>query len=104
MRLNYKYRCITVAQIIEWFNQTRHGWSEGQELKEAKLTGKEYFSVKEFKDRVGVSSNLIYEQLRKGVLPSVRLGGRILIPVDALEVLMERQDQEETPTVHGSQT
>ena len=71
--------------------------SEGLEVKEAKLADKEYFSVKEFKDRLGVSSNLIYEQLRKGALPSVRLGGRILIPADALQQLMEKQHQQETP-------
>ena len=41
---------------------------------EAKLADREYLSVKEFKDRLGVSGNLIYEQVRKGVLPSVRLG------------------------------
>ena len=51
--------------------------------------------------RVGVSSNLIYEQLRKGVLPSVRLGGRILIPVDAVEQMMERQEQRETLAKRG---
>ena len=61
------------------------------------MTGKEYFSVKEFKDRLGVSSNLIYEQLRKGALPSVRLGGRILIPADALQQMMERQGQQGIP-------
>ena len=71
--------------------------SEGLEVKEAKLADKAYFSVKEFKDRLGVSSNLIYEQLRKGALPSVRLGGRILIPADALQQLMEKQHQQETP-------
>ena len=69
----------------------------GLEVKEAKLADKAYFSVKEFKDRLGVSSNLIYEQLRKGALPSVRLGGRILIPADALQQMMERQDQQELP-------
>ena len=54
--------------------------SEGLEVKEAKLADKAYFSVKEFKDRLGVSSNLIYEQLRKGALPSVRLGRENLDP------------------------
>ena len=63
---------------------------------EARLSDREYLSVKEFKDRLGVSRNLIYEQVRKGVLPSVRLGGRILIPVDALELLMQRQEQQES--------
>ena len=62
------------------------------------IDDKEFLSVREFKDRAGVSSNLVYEQLRKGVLPSVRLGGRILIPVDALQQMMERQGQRETPT------
>ena len=61
------------------------------------MADKAYFSVKEFKDRLGVSSNLIYEQLRKGALPSVRLGGRILIPADALQQMMEKQHQQETP-------
>ena len=67
---------------------------------EARLSDREYLSVKEFKDRLGVSRNLIYEQVRKGGLPSVRLGGRILIPVDALELLMQRQEQQESSTDH----
>ena len=62
----------TAARMV----QADSAWlSGGLEVKEAKLADKEYFSVKEFKDRLGVSSNLIYEQLRKGALPSVRLGG-----------------------------
>ena len=64
------------------------------------MIDKEFLSVREFKDRAGVSSNLVYEQLRKGVLPSVRLGGRILIPVDALELLMQRQEQQESSADH----
>ena len=63
---------------------------------ETRLSDREYLSVKDFKDRLGVSGNLIYEQVRRGVLPSVRLGGRILIPVDALELLMQRQEQQES--------
>ena len=57
-----------------------------------------FISVREFTKRHGLSRNLVYEQLHKGVLPSVRLGGRILIPVDALQQMMERQGQRETPT------
>ena len=67
---------------------------------EAKLSDREYLSVKKFKDRLGVSGNLIYEQVRKRVLPSVRLGGRILIPVDALEQLMQRQAQHKSSADH----
>ena len=62
------------------------------------MTITSFISVREFTERHGLSRNLVYEQLRKGVLPSVRLGGRILIPVDALQQMMERQGQRETPT------
>ena len=62
------------------------------------MTTTPFISVREFTKRHGLSRNLVYEQLHKGVLPSVRLGGRILIPVDALQQMMERQGQQETPT------
>ena len=62
------------------------------------MTVTSFISVREFTKRHGLSRNLIYEQLRKGALPSVRLGGRILIPVDALQQMMERQGQRDTPT------
>ena len=58
---------------------------------------KPFISVREFTERHGLSRNLIYEQLRKGVLPSVKIGGRILIPADALQQLMEKQHQQEIP-------
>ena len=61
------------------------------------MTIKLFISVREFTERHGLSRNLIYEQLRKGVLPSVKIGGRILIPADALQQLMEKQHQQETP-------
>ena len=61
------------------------------------MTITSFISVREFTKRHGLSRNLVYEQLRKGVLPSVRLGGRILIPVDALQQMMERQGQQEIP-------
>ena len=62
------------------------------------MTVTSFISVREFTKRHGLSRNLIYEQLRKGALPSVRLGGRILIPTDALQQMMERQGQRDTPT------
>ena len=46
--------CPTFADGLQ--AQADPAWlSEGLEVKEANLTGKEYFSVKEFKDRLGVS-------------------------------------------------
>ena len=96
MRLRVELTGLTLSTSREWVNQGRHDWAGNPEVMEAKLADREYLSVKEFKDRLGVSRNLIYEQVRQGVLPSVRLGGRILIPVDALEQLMQRQEQQES--------
>ena len=35
-----------------------------------------------------VSRNFVYERIRDGTIPSVRLGKKILIPVDALDRLL----------------
>lgn len=43
----------------------------------------------------GVGRNLVYEEIRRGRLPHVRLGRKILIPIDALERMLA--SQEETP-------
>lgn len=41
---------------------------------------------------LGVSRDLVYEQLHQGVIPCRRLGGRILIPRRALEEWLEGRD------------
>ena len=38
---------------------------------------------------MGVSKNVAYEAARRGEIPSIRLGGRILVPRAALERLLE---------------
>ena len=38
---------------------------------------------------MGVSKNVAYEAARRGEIPSIRLGGRILVPRAALEQLLE---------------
>jgi excisionase family DNA binding protein len=53
-------------------------------------TEREWLTVREFKGRnPNLGRNLIYEQVRTGKLPSIRVGGRILIPSDALDQLLE---------------
>lgn len=37
---------------------------------------------------LGVSRNTAYEAIRRGTVPSIRLGRRILIPTQALEALL----------------
>ena len=41
-----------------------------------------------------VSRNFVYERIREGAIPSVRIGRKILIPSDALDRLMTAQGTE----------
>jgi excisionase family DNA binding protein len=47
------------------------------------------YSVEEAALLLGVSRNSAYEAVRKGELPTVRLGRRILIPRSRLEALLD---------------
>ncbi|MFC1938085.1 excisionase family DNA-binding protein [Chloroflexota bacterium] len=46
-------------------------------------------SVSEASRRLGLSRHLTYEAIRQGKIPSTRIGRRILIPLAALEKLLE---------------
>lgn len=46
-------------------------------------------SVEEASVALGISRSLAYELVRRGVLPSLRLGRRIVVPVCALEDLVD---------------
>ena len=46
-------------------------------------------SVKEARGQLGLSRGLMYEALRTGQIPSIRIGRRILIPRVALERLLD---------------
>lgn len=46
-------------------------------------------SVEEARQQLGLSRGLMYEALRSGQIPSIRIGRRILIPRVALERLLE---------------
>ena len=52
-----------------------------------KLANKNYFSVKEIADLFGVSAGLIYAQVKRGDIPSLKIGRRILIPTEFIEKL-----------------
>ena len=45
-------------------------------------------SVLEAARRLSIGKNLAYEKVAEGVIPSMRLGGRLLVPVLALECAM----------------
>lgn len=39
-----------------------------------------------------LGKNLVYEQIREGKIPSIKVGGKILVPSDALDQLAARQN------------
>jgi excisionase family DNA binding protein len=52
-------------------------------------------SVEEAGELLGISRGLAYELVRKGELPSLRLGRRLVVPRAALQsILSEAQDQD----------
>jgi excisionase family DNA binding protein len=46
-------------------------------------------SVEEASAALGISRSLAYELVRRGEIPSLRLGWRIIVPVRALDDLVE---------------
>jgi excisionase family DNA binding protein len=46
-------------------------------------------SVEEASDALGISRSLAYELVRRGELPALRFGRRIVVPVRPLEDLVE---------------
>ena len=66
-------------------------------------------SVTEAAQRLGIGRNLAYEAVQRGEIPSIRVGGRILVPLAALEKLLEGpgtpneyQQQNAAPVMPGS--
>lgn len=49
------------------------------------------YNVREASEVLGISKSLAYEMVKKGELPVVRLGKRILIPINRLEEMIKRE-------------
>lgn len=50
-------------------------------------------TVPEAARKLGIGKNAAYEAARVGMIPSIRIGKRVLIPVAALERMLSRADQ-----------
>jgi hypothetical protein len=71
-------------------------------MSESIETAPEWISLKELASRhESVSPWLLGELVRRGEFPSVRLGRRVLIRSDAIELLAERQRVEREANVSG---
>ena len=59
----------------------------------ARRTAEEYITVKDFLRQLDgkLSSGFVYKQIAAGSIPSIRIGGRILIPSDALDLMLTAQ-------------
>jgi len=56
----------------------------------AKIEQRKWLSVLEFRQLFPqLSRTFVYESVRAGRLPSIKIGGKILIPDDALDTLLE---------------
>jgi excisionase family DNA binding protein len=51
-------------------------------------------TVEEAGTRLGISRTLAYELVRRGEIPSIRLGRRVLVPIRSLERLVESASDE----------
>jgi excisionase family DNA binding protein len=51
-------------------------------------------TVEEAGARLGISRTLAYELVRRGDIPSIRLGRRVLVPVRALELMVTPSSSE----------
>ena len=60
----------------------------GRSLVSEKLT----YTIDEAARLLGISRNSAYEAARRGELPAIRLGRRILIPRSRLEAMLDRAD------------
>jgi excisionase family DNA binding protein len=53
------------------------------------VTKKKALSVREAAEALGVSERLVRTAIDDGVLPALRLGRRILIPMDAIDAWLD---------------
>ena len=55
-------------------------------------TEKRTCSVEEAAEMVGISRSKAYECVRDGTLPSIRFGRRIVVPIGALNQMLDEPD------------
>lgn len=55
---------------------------------------REWLSITQAVERFPIGRTLLYQEIAKGTLPHIKLGGKILIPADAFERLLEDQGNE----------
>ena len=55
------------------------------------------YNVREAAEVLGLSNSYVYELIRLGIIPSVKLGRRIVVPVERLKgLLLEPESEQDT--------
>ena len=57
------------------------------------MTKKRVMTVDEAAEALGLSRNSAYEAVKRGDIPTIRIGRRIIVPIAALERLLETAEQ-----------
>ena len=55
------------------------------------VTERQTFTVEEVRAVLGLGRNAVYEAVRRGEIPAIRIGGRWLVPRASLERLLRGQ-------------
>ena len=53
---------------------------------------------------LGISKNLCYEAIRRGEIPAIRIGKRLLVPIVALDQMLGINNHEPAKPVMGTAT
>lgn len=53
-----------------------------------RTTSKLTISITEAAERLGISRNLAYEAARRGDIPTIKIGKRLLVPITTLDRLL----------------
>ena len=70
----------TISELRKLKNKMREAGAE--------VAARRALSVPEVADALGISTRLVYDSIRRGDLPALRLGGRLLIPVAQLDAVL----------------
>lgn len=57
------------------------------------------FSIPEVSKRLGIGRTTAYTLAKRGVIPCIRLGGRVLVPRAALEELLKPRPSSAPPRI-----
>ena len=52
---------------------------------------REWLSITQAVHRFPIGRTLLYQEIAKGTLPHIKVGGKILIPADAFDRLLQEQ-------------